>query len=324
MSDLLTRLRGQGRVVFGILILCAVLAAYLSVHPRGPSPRVIESLANAGTSLAFAAIAQTFPVLTGGLDLSVGGIIALTNAVASNVLDGSPFQIAFGALLVVATGVACGLLNGLLIVRGGLQPVIVTLATGAFFSGLALMTRPQPGGNINADLGDFFVSSLVPYAPTSLVALLLLAWLVWYPLRRSALGRGMFAAGSAREAGMLSGLNVNRSIIAAYVLSGLFCSFAGLFLSLQALAGDPRIGVPYTINSIAAVVIGGIALRGGAGSLVSAIIGAFTLRAINSTLLFSGMPPLSQPFFEGLILVIAIVFASLGLMRQPNRLEALK
>ncbi len=324
MTDVLMRLRGQGRVIFGLAILCVVFAIYVSVHPRGLSPRVLESLANSGASLAFVAIAQTFPVLTGGLDLSVGGIVALTNGVASILLNGSPVEIVFGALVVMATGLGFGLLNGILVVRGRLQPVIVTLATGAFFSGLALMVRPQPGGNVDPDLGDFFVGSLAPYVPTSLVTLLLLGWIVWYPLRRSSLGRGMFAAGSAPEAGMLSGLNVNRSIIAAYALSGLFCSFAGLFLSLQALAGDPRIGVPYTINSIAAVVIGGIALRGGSGTILSAIVGAFTLRAINSILLFSGMPPLSQPFFEGFILVIAIAFASLTVMRQPNRLEALR
>jgi ribose transport system permease protein len=324
MTLLLTRLRGQGRLVFGIAILFAVLLLYFSIHPRGASPRVVESLANGGTSLAFAAIAQIFPILTGGLDLSVGGIIALTNSVASVVVNGSPVQLALGIVLVLATGLSCGLLNGLLIVKGRLQPVIATLATGAFFSGLALMVRPQAGGNVDADLGEFFISSMVPYAPNSLITLVILTILVWYPLRRSALGRGMFAAGSAREAGHLSGLKVDRSIIAAYVFSGLFCAFAGLFLAFQALAGDPRVGVTYTINSIAAVVIGGIALRGGSGTVLSAIVGAFTLRTINSTLLFSGMPPLSQPFFEGTVLVVAIVFASLGLVRRANRLEALK
>ena len=314
----------HGRLLFGILILLVMLAIYFSVHPRGVSIRVVESLSNAGASLAFAAVAQTFPVLTGGLDLSIGGMIALTNSLASVVLTGSPLQIAFGFVLVIATGCLCGLVNGTLIVYGRLQPVIATLATGAIFSGLALIVRPRPGGDIPIELGDVFVTSAFDVLPMALVVLAVTCGAVWYPLTRSRLGRGIFAAGSAPEAGRMSGLNVDRSIIAAYVLSGLFASFAGLFLGFQTLAGDATIGVPYTINSIAAVVIGGVALRGGAGHILSAIVGAYTLRSINSILLFSGAPPLALPFFEGVILVVAVVFASLGLMRQPNRLEALR
>ena len=311
-------------VVFGAAVLVAMLTVYFLVHPRGLSPIVIESLANSGASLAFAAIAQTFPILTGGLDLSIGGIVALTNVVAAAVVNGSPIEVAIGVALVILTGLACGLLNGLVIVYGRLQPIIATLATGTVFSGIALLLRPVPGGDVSLALADALTLPLAGLVPPSLLLVGLTAFAVWYPLRRSKLGRGMFAAGSAPEAGRLSGLNVPRSIITAYALSGLFGALAGLFLSFQTLAGDATIGLPYTINSIAAVVVGGLSLRGGSGTVLSAIFGAYTLRAINSVLLFSGAPPLAQPFFEGLILVAAVAFASIGMLRSSDRLAGMR
>ena len=313
---------GNLPVVFGGLLMLIMFVIFFSFHPRGLNAFVLESLSNSGASLAFAAVAQTFPILTGGLDLSVGGIISLTNASASLIVNGSPLQIGFGVLLVLGIGVLCGLINGTLIVYGRVQPIIATLATGAVFSGIALFLRPTPGGDVSMGLADVFTLSFAGI-PASAVFVTLLTFLIWFPLRRSILGRGMFAAGSLAEAGRLSGLKMQRSIMAAYALSGLFCSFAGLFLGFQTLTGDATIGVPYTINSIAAVVVGGLSLRGGTGTVLSAIFGAYTLRSINSTLLFSGAPPLAQPFFEGMILVIAVAFASLGLLRSSNRLEGM-
>lgn len=310
--------------VFGGFMLCALLVAFFAIHPRGFSPIVLESLSNSGASLAFAAIAQTFPVLTGGLDLSIGGIVALTNVIASHLVNGSPIEVAFGIGAVILTGLLCGAINGVLVVYGRLQPIIATLATGAVFSGLALMLRPMPGGDVNVGVADAFTLSLPGGVPVSILFVTLVPLAFWYPLRRTVIGRGIFAAGSSAEAGRISGLNIERSILLAYVLSGLFGALAGLFLAFQTLAGDATIGMPYTLNSIAAIVVGGLSLRGGGGTILSAIFGAYILRCISSILLFSDAPPLAQPFFEGLILVIAITFASLALLRNPNRMEGLK
>ena len=103
----------------------------LTLHPRGLSPLVVQTAANEGPALALVAMAQTLPVLTGGLDLSIGPILALSNCLASNVVSGSPAEVALGVLLVLATGGACGLLNGVIVVYGRIQPIIATLATGA-------------------------------------------------------------------------------------------------------------------------------------------------------------------------------------------------
>jgi ribose transport system permease protein len=309
-------------VVLGAAILIVVLGVYLSVHPRGLSTFVLQSYANSAAPLALAAAAQTFPVLTGGLDLSVGGMVALTNALASELVNGSPIQIALGLVSVVAAGAACGALNGLLIVLGRLQPIISTLATGAVFSGVALLIRPFPGGEVDGGVSDLATGMLFGALPVSTLAVAAILFVTWRMVNRSQLGKGIFAAGSSPASAALSGVDVGRSIFLAYVLSGCFSALAGLFLGFQTLSGDATIGVPYTINSIAAVVIGGLSLRGGYGTVISGVLGAHALRAISAVLLFSGAPPLAQPLFEGLVLVLAVSAASYTLIRDPNRLKA--
>ncbi|WP_439627035.1 ABC transporter permease [Shinella sp.] len=309
-------------VLLGAAVFIIVLAVYLAVHPRGISSFVIQSYANSAAPVALAALAQTFPVLTGGLDLSVGGMVALTNALASELVQGSPVEIAFGVLTVLAAGALCGALNGALIVYGRLQPIIGTLATGAVFSGIALFIRPFPGGDVDTGLAYAMTAILFGVLPVSTLLIAIIASCTWAAISRASLGRGIFAAGSAPQAARLSGLRIERSIIAAYVLSGLFSALAGLYLGFQTLSGDATIGVPYTINSIAAIVIGGLSLRGGAGSPLSAIFGAHALRAISAVLLFTGAPPLAQPLFEGMVLITAVAAASLTLVRDPNRLKA--
>lgn len=308
-------------LLLGAAVLATVVLIYLTVHPRGLSSFVVQSYANSATPLALAAVAQTFPVLTGGLDLSIGGIVALTNTLASELVQGPPLQVVAGIVIVLCVGAACGAFNGALITYGRIQPIIATLATGAIFSGLALFIRPFPGGDLSVGLADIATGMIAGVFPICVAAIAILVWLASLLLSRTLTGKGIYAAGSAPHAATLSGLRIDRSIMAAYVMSGIFGALAGLFLGFQTLSGDATIGVPYTINSIAAVVIGGLSLRGGRGSLLSGVIGAFALRGISAVLLFSGSPPLAQPLFEGLVLVIAVCAASITLVRQPNRLK---
>ncbi|RWM88735.1 MAG: ABC transporter permease [Mesorhizobium sp.] len=308
-------------LLLGTAVLATVVLIYLSVHPRGLSSFVVQSYANSAAPLAFAAIAQTFPVLTGGLDLSIGGIIALTNTLASELVHGSPLEVIAGIVIVLGVGAACGAFNGALITYGRIQPIIATLASGAIFSGLALFIRPFPGGDVSVELADAATGMIFAIFPVCVAAIAALLWLAGLLLNRTLTGKGIFAAGSAPNAATLSGLRIDRSIMAAYIMSGIFGALAGLFLGFQTLSGDATIGVPYTINSIAAVVIGGLSLRGGRGSLLSGVIGAFALRGIGAVLLFSGSPPLAQPLLEGMVLIVAVCAASITLVRQPNRLN---
>jgi len=311
------------RILIALGALIILFVTFISLHPVGLSMYVMTIWANQGVALSFAAIAQTFAVLTAGLDLSVGAVMAFSNAIASELVNGPPLQVAFGVLVVLLAGCACGLVNGIIIVYGRIQPIIVTLATGAVYTGFALFIRPISGGEISEGLSDALTYDLFGLVPTSLILLFGVILLIWVPFKRSLLGRGVYAIGSAESAAYMSGVKIDRSKLAAYTLAGLFASLGGLYISLQTLTGDAMIGFSYTLNSIASVVIGGTLLSGGVGGALGSVTGAFVLRTINSLMFFAGAPPLAQPLFEGLVLLGAVSLGAIHLLRLRNRLDVL-
>jgi ribose transport system permease protein len=268
-------------------------------------------------------MAQTLPVLTGGIDLSVGMVFVLANCLASHLVVGSAWHAVLGVLVVLAAGAACGLLNGLVIVYGRLQPIITTLATGIVYFGLALGLRPVPGGDVHAGLAEALTGALPGALPTLLVVLVAVVLLVWLPYRRSVLGRAALAIGSSEMASYMSGVAMGRTILVTYTLAGLLAAIGGLLLTFVTFSGEASsaIGGVYTLNSIAAVVIGGTALAGGSGSAIGSIFGAFALRTIGDLLFVFDLEPLWQPLFQGVILLVAVSFGSIRLLRVANRLE---
>ena len=152
MNDLKVRLSQNAALVPAIVVFILFYVFYNMNHPRGFSVAVLIQNSNEVFTLAMVAMAQTVPVLMGGLDLSVGAVKTLVNTIASHLLNGSPMQIAFGMVISLAAGAACGFVNGCIVVYGRIQPIIATLATGAIFLGLALFLRPSPGGNVDDDL----------------------------------------------------------------------------------------------------------------------------------------------------------------------------
>ncbi len=323
MNALLGATRRNQGALFAAALFTVLFVGFLILHPRGLSIMVTTPAANQGLALAFAAMAQTLPVLTGGLDLSVGSVLALSNCVASHLVSGSTAQIVGGIAVTLLAGAACGFFNGVVVVAGRIQPIIATLATGAIFTGIAYLLRPIPGGSIDEDLGDLLTNETFGVIPTSLLLLAGVLLVVWVPFRNSVLGRGCYAAGSSEAAAFLSGVRVGRSRLAAYTLAGLLAACGGLFLALQTLSGDAQVGADYTLKSIAAVVIGGTSLLGGSGGVMGSIFGAYALRAISGLLLFAGVSPLAQPLFEGVVLMVAIGLGAIRILANRNRLELL-
>jgi ribose transport system ATP-binding protein len=313
----------QRGLLFAIALFIAMFALYLSKHPAGFSARVVNTAANTGTLLALAAMAQTIPVLTAGLDLSVGMVMVLANCVASTLMNGSPLQTAAGVLAVLAVGLLCGAINGSIVVYGRLQPIIATLATGAIYYGVALWLRPAPGGTVNTDFADFVVSSLPGGIPVTLVLLLGIVIFIWLPYRHSILGRAAYAIGSSEQAAFMSGIPIARAKFLAYVLAGLLSSAAGLLLTCITYSGEANatLGGSYTLSSIAAVVVGGTSLTGGSGGAIGSIFGAFVLRTIGNLLLVFDLEPLWQPLFLGVVLLAAVSLGSVRLLRIKNRLD---
>ena len=293
-------------LVMAVILYCAV---YWIEQQALPGNFEITSTVNNTMPLVLTGMGQAFVVLTRGLDLSVGGIMDLSNALAAVHIHELHRQ--HGRLehshprdrrraRPRSTGCSVGV--------GRLQPILVTLATLSIYQGLAIRVLPQPGGSIP----PVYTSVLVnPYQPVRAGLRALIVALVWYAFRRSSVGVSIFAFGNDEQAALANGINTVRAQVTAFTLSGLMSGAAGLFLAATATAGDATTGNGFTLSSIVAVVLGGMNLFGGRGSGVGVIAGAFVTTMIVNILFFSNIDPLYQSFYEGLFLVIAVVLGTL-------------
>ena len=325
MRDWRYRLAGQRGTLLAALLFIVMFVIYVANHPAGFTANVVTTAANKGVLLALVAMAQTMVVLTGGIDLSVGMVFILSNCLASYVVAGDGTVTALGVAAVLAVGLACGAVNGLVVIYGRLQPIVTTIATGAIFFGIALWLRPFPGGadDFSADLADALTSQLAGGVPASLVLLAAIVLVIWLPFRCSVIGRAAYATGSSEIAAYMSGVPIRRAKFTAYVLSGLLAAVGGLFLTCFTYSGEASAanGNTYTLYSIAAVVLGGVSLFGGTGSAIGAIFGALAFRTIGDLLFVFDLEPLWQPLFQGCILLLAVSLGSLRLYQIKNRLD---
>ncbi len=297
-----------------IVIYCVI---YYATQQRFPGGFELTSTVDNTMPLVMAGVAQTLVVLTRGIDLSVGGVVDLTNALAAVELGTTVGSMVLWSALILLVGAACGLVNGLLVAIGRLQPILVTLATLSIFQGLAIRVLPQPGGQVPPDYTNVLAN---PMGPVSLVYLVLLV-LFWAAFRRTRLGVGIYAIGNDEPAALANGIDVRRTKILAYMLGGTFSAAAGLFLAATSTAGDATTGNGYTLTSIVAVVLGGVSLFGGRGSASGSVMGALITTMIVNILFFAHIDPLYQAFYEGLFLIIAVLLAG-GIGRFMRRRAA--
>jgi len=323
MSDWRYRFTEHRSTLLAALVFLVMFAVYVGNHQAGFSANVVQTAANKGVLLALLAMAQTFVVLTAGIDLSVGMVFILSNCLASWIVVGAAVPTALGVAGVLATGLACGALNGAIVIFGRLQPIVATIASGAVYFGIALLLRPNPGGDVNTDLADALTGQLWGGIPASIVVLLGAVLLLWLPFRRSVLGRAVYAVGSSEVAAYMSGVNIRQAKLVAYTLSGLFAALGGLMLTFFTYSGEASSSnaSTYTLNSIAAVVLGGVSLFGGTGSAVGAIFGALIFRTINDLLFVFDLDPLWQPLFLGVVLLVSVCIGSFRLLRVRNQLD---
>ncbi|GAA0929649.1 ABC transporter permease [Virgisporangium aurantiacum] len=291
----------------GYAVLAATFVAYLVVYTGRlqhlPTPFDYLSLLNTSLPLIFVAIGQSLVVLTGGIDLSVGGIVSLGVAIVA-ATSGAGVAATLGWMVtVLIICAACGAVNGIIIAKGRIAPILATLATLSVYGGLALKVLPVPGGSVDPQVRAVLTN---PDLPTGAIwlGLAVVGWLV---LRRTRFGMRVFAVGSDEASARAVGIPAVWVKVGVYALAGLCCGLAAVFYVSTTTSGDPNAGDPYILASIAAVVVGGIAFTGGRGSALGAIAGALALSLVIDVLFFAGIDPLYQSLFQGLFLVVAVL-----------------
>ena len=280
----------------------------------------LETLSKGAMPLAFAAAAQAIIVISGGIDLSIGAMMALTNVTAALLMkDASPEAAAGVVLLVLVLGFVLGLVNGLLVVWTRVPDIIVTLAMSFVWAGAALLVLPRPGGAaapwfIELASGGFFVEFL----PKAAVVLVIVVAIVWLPLRRSRLGLSIYAIGSDRLAAFRSGVDVARTRIVTYAIGGFFAACGGLALTMSTGIGTPTTGL-YTLQAVTAIVLGGVSLAGGRGGIVGPIAAAFILGLIRLDLVFLGVNPNLSTVIQGSIMIVVVMVVGFITLRAERR-----
>ena len=295
-----------------IALLIAALAIYVdSTAPFFLGSRNINGVLFLATALGFASIAQLVVVLTGGIDLAVGPVAGLVVVVLSFFAGAteSTGSVIFGLLLAFLVSLGVGVLHGLLIRKIGLSPVVTTLSTYIALQGVSLTLRPTPIGYIGPDFADLLEQKIGPI-PAVFVVLTTVAAVAEILLRRTRPGIGLRAVGSDEVSAARLGARVDLLVIGAYIGASLFAGAAGVLLTAQVGVGDPTVGITYTLQSITAVVLGGIGLSGGRGSFISTVLAAVLLQELTSATQFLGLSTAWQYWFPGLIILLAAALYS--------------
>ena len=297
--------------VYGIFLIIYVFACF--IEPSFFTWNNNVNLFTRITPLIFAGMAQTFVILTGGIDLSIGSIVGLTNVVASSLpLVDTPYNILMWLIVPPLAGLSMGLLNGLIIAKGGFPPLIVTLATGAIWKGVSLFIMPIPGGSVSVAVVTNTTGLLFHRIPIPLIILLVSVFVFHAILQRTTFGRSIYTIGGNEAVAYESGIPCAKVKIWVYGYCGLLAAFAGMFLSARMFSGDPLVGEPYILNSIAVAVIAGTGLMGGSGGVIGIIGGAYIFLLINNILNLLAISSFYQFVAKGLVLIIALAVTSSG------------
>ena len=296
------RARRFGTVI-GLGVLCAILWA---LTPHFLTVSNLLNVAQQTSINAIVAVGMTFVIISGGIDLSVGSIVALSGVVLGALLQaGQPLAVALAAAL--AVGIACGLLNGALVSVGGLPPFIATLGMMSVARGAALVfTEGRPVSGFDEGFRSLATGSLgfIPAPVVVMVAVYIAAHVV---LTRTTFGRYVYAIGGNEEATRLSGVAVRFHKTAIYGVSGVMSAVAAIVLTARLNSAQPIAGTMYELDAIAATVIGGTSLMGGEGTLAGTLVGALIMGVLRNGLNLLGVSSFLQQIVIGGVIVGAVL-----------------
>lgn len=291
--------------LFALLLLFAIITV---LNPSFLTPLNIMNLLRQISINALIAFGMTFIILTGGIDLSVGSILALSSALMAGMMVSGMDPI-LAIIVGVLLGTIMGVINGLLITKGKMAPFIATLASMTIFRGLTLVyTEGKPITGLGDSLGfqllgrGYFLGIPVPA-----VTMILAFFILWFLLHKTAFGRKTYAIGGNEKASRISGIRVDRVKIMIYGLAGTAAALAGAILTSRLNSAQPTAGQSYEMDAIAAVVLGGTSLSGGKGRMFGTLIGVLIIGTLNNGLNLLGVSSFYQQVVKGIVIIVAVL-----------------
>ena len=302
-SALMTR----NPTLFALILLFLAIIINLILQPNMFARDTLNSNMRVFLPIILLSAGQAVVILGGGIDISVGGIVAIVNTIlATRVgLDGTPqamWQYVAASLLV---GILAGAINGFFVANLRLQPIITTYATSFLYGGLALFILPNPGGGIPASIAEIYRRGMPLGLPLAFYVIAILLGVWWY-VRSTRYGSYLFAVGGRAQAAYETAVPVVWMQFSTYVISGLMAAISGIAITMLSGSGNAEIGSAMTLNSITAVVIGGTALSGGVGGVVGPVMGAITLGIIQNIISFAHINTWWETLVKALIIVAAL------------------
>lgn len=294
---------------FGALIALVILVIGIGIiSPDFRTGANFLSLLRQSSINGLIAFGMTFVILTDAIDLSVGSVLALTTALCAGMItQGVPAGLAM--ILALLLGAGFGIISGLLVTKGRLQPFIATLITMTVYRGLTMIfTNGKPISN----LGDSFVLKLIGkgnfyHIPIPVILLILIFILFYFLLNKTTFGRRIYATGSNWKSARLAGVNIHKTKIIAYAISGTMAALSGLILLSRLGSAQPTLGTGYELDAIAAVALGGTSMSGGRGKIYGTFIGVLIIAVLNNGLNILGVSSYYQDVIKGLVILVAVL-----------------
>jgi ribose transport system permease protein len=313
------RVLGDGTTII-VAILVVLTVIFAATQADALSAGVITDILNNSLPLALAAAGGTLVVLTRGFDLSVAGVVSLTNVLVAVHGGDGPLGALEGAAIAVAAGALVGAINGYLVAYWKLQSIALTLATMIVCSGVTLLILDAPGGNVSDFMTYTMTDRIGKLVPVALVVAGCV-YALWRALRRTDWGVGVYATGADETAAVLAGVPVQRVKLLAYILAGVCYGLAGFMLTALTSTGTPNAGEPYLLLVFAAIALGGTSFAGGRGGVAGSMLGALTLTLLQKVLFSTGVSSFYTGIFQGVVMIAAVVVA-VFFARISNRGEA--
>jgi len=306
------RLPDEIGIFVGFIVIYLVFA--ILCHRAGTEFTSLDNTLNVVRQISMItiiAVGMTFVIISGGIDLSVGSIVAITGVVAALIMAHTGGRIAgsipLGILGALGAGLAVGAFNGVIVARFKVPPFIVTLSTMIAIRGLVfLLCKGRPVGNLPESfklLGGGYLAG-IPVPVLIMAAVIAIAWFV---TNHTKFGRYTYAIGGNEEAARFSGINIARMKTLIYALSGLAAAVSGIILSSRLFSGDPNSGALYELDAIAAVVVGGTSLSGGKGTILGTLLGSLIIGVISNGLNLMGVESYTQNIIKGGVILVAVL-----------------